>query len=320
VAATPSCSISRPSRIAEAVERRAALAGRPDLTAYRLVNGAGDGLPGVAIDRLDDVLVVHVEQAELVPDLQSIQPAFRAGYVKIHPLQASRARDIPSRQAWGDPIDGVVVRENGLMYLTRPAGGLATGLFLDMREVRAWVRQVTAGKRVLNLFAYTCAFGVSALAGGAQRVLNLDVSRRYLGWGQENYTLNGLPVDARDFVYGDALDWLGRFARRDQRFDLVIVDPPSFSSTDQGGAFSAQRDYPRLAEAAARVVAAGGILLAATNHAGISSTRFDALLARGVAGAGRQARGSRAWHEPAIDFPVPARGTPYLKVRALVLE
>jgi 23S rRNA (cytosine1962-C5)-methyltransferase len=85
-------------------------------------------------------------------------------------------------------------------------------------------------------------------------------------------------------------------------------------------AFAAERDYPRLAEAAARVVAAGGILLAATNHAGISEARFDLLLARGVSGAGRRAQPLRSWHEPAIDFPVAPGGAPYLKVRALALE
>jgi 23S rRNA (cytosine1962-C5)-methyltransferase len=188
-----------------------------------------------------------------------------------------------------------------------------------MREVRAWVQQTAVDRTVLNLFAYTCGFGVCARRGGAQRVLNLDLSRAYLAWGQDNYALNDLAVDPRDFVNGDALDWLARFARRQQTFDLVIVDPPSFSSTRRG-AFAAERDYPRLAAAAARVVAPGGILLAATNHAGISGSRFDAVLARGVAEAKRRPELLRRWHEPALDFPVAPGDAPYLKVRALALE
>jgi len=172
---------------------------------------------------------------------------------------------------------------------------------------------------VLNLFAYTCAFGIAAVRGGARRVLNIDLSRSYLAWGQQNYELNELNVDARDFVNGDALDWLGRFARRQQSFDLVIVDPPSFS-TSRRGTFSAERDYARLTTAAARVVAPGGILLAATNHAGISGTRFDAVLARGVSEADRQSRVLHRWHEPALDFPVAPGDYPYLKVRALCLS
>jgi 23S rRNA (cytosine1962-C5)-methyltransferase len=150
-------------------------------------------------------------------------------------------------------------------------------------------------------------------------VVNLDLSRNSLSWGQENYVANGLAVDPKDFVYGDALDWLARFARRQQSFDLVIVDPPSFS-TSRRGTFSAERDYVRLATAAARVVAPGGILLAATNHAGISGMRFDAVLARGVSEAERPARLLRRWHEPALDFPVAPGDHPYLKVRALILD
>jgi 23S rRNA (cytosine1962-C5)-methyltransferase len=172
---------------------------------------------------------------------------------------------------------------------------------------------------VLNLFAYTCAFGVAAASGGARRVLNLDLSRSYLAWGQENYALNNLPVDDSDFVYGDALDWLARFAKRGQRFDLVIVDPPTFS-TSRRGSLALERDYPRLAAAAARVVAPGGILLAATNHAGISGPRFDAALARGLAEADRRARWLESWHEPPLDFPIARGDRPYLKVRALCLS
>jgi 23S rRNA (cytosine1962-C5)-methyltransferase len=271
-------------------------------------------LPGLAIDRFADVLVVHAEVEALVPPPL---PGFRSAYVKLRP--GSGKAVALAGPAWGDAVESLVVRENGLAYLVRPATGLAPGLFLDMRDVRAWVREHAAGREVLNLFAYTCAFGVAASSGGARRVLNLDLSRGALAWGHENYALNDLSVSPKDFVYGDALDWLNRFARRQQSFDLVIVDPPSFSTSKQGS-FAAERDYPRLAAAAARVVAPGGILLAATNHAGISGTRFDALLARGVAEANRSARLLESWHEPALDFPIARGERPYLKVRALCLS
>jgi len=218
---------------------------------------------------------------------------------------------------WGPPRPETEVLEDGVRYLVRPDAGLSVGLFLDMREVRGWLRTNAARRRVLNLFAYTCSFGVNAALGGAARVLNLDLSRGYLDWGKTNYRLNRLSVDDRDFVYGDAFDWLGRFARRGERFDLVIVDPPSFSSTP----FSVTRDYPRLVEAAARTVAPAGILLAATNHAGTSDDRFEAWLQNGLTLAGRYGRVVQRWHEPRLDFPMPpGRGQPYLKVRALVLD
>ena len=266
------------------------------------------------MDRFAEVLVVHVERQELVPPPLS---GFRSAYVKLRPA-GGKPVAFPG-PAWGEAVESVVVTENGIRYVVRPGAGLSTGLFLDMREVRAWVAEHAAGRSVLNLFAYTCAFGVAALSGGAGHVLNLDLSRSSLAWGQENYELNGLPVDERDFVYGDALDWLARFAKRNQTFGLVILDPPSFS-TSKRGHFAVERDYPRLAAAAARVVAPGGILLAATNHAGIAGTRFDAVLARGLAEANRQARLLRRWHEPGLDFPVAPGDHPYLKVRALILD
>jgi 23S rRNA (cytosine1962-C5)-methyltransferase len=189
-------------------------------------------------------------------------------------------------------------------------------LFLDMREVREWLRAVSRHQRVLNLFAYTCSFGVCAALGGATRVVNLDLSRTYLEWGKANYALNGLAADGRDFIYGDALDWLGRFARRSEVFELVIVDPPSFSTTP----FSVTRDYPRLVALAAQVLAPRGVLLAATNHAQTSGARFDQWLDDGLRKASRRATLLRSWHEPKEDFPVPRGQWPYLKVRALQLD
>jgi 23S rRNA (cytosine1962-C5)-methyltransferase len=217
---------------------------------------------------------------------------------------------------WGPPVDEVLVQEHGVRYLIRPASGLSVGLFLDMREVRAWLRQHSDRRTVLNLFAYTCSLGLSASLGGAARVLNLDLSKRYLDWGKANYTANEILTDERDFVYGDALDWLGRLGRRQQRFDLVIVDPPSFSSTP----FSVRRDYPRLVEAAAQVVAPAGILLAATNHAATSDEHFETWLDDGLYRAGRRGQLVRSWREPHADFPLPARSRPHLKVRALLLD
>ena len=107
-----------------------------------------------------------------------------------------------------------------------------------------------------------------------------------------------------------------RLARRNERFDMVIIDPPSFSSTP----FSVVRDYPRLVAAAARTIAPAGILLAATNHSSTSDERFDAQLRDGLTNAGRHAHLLRRWHEPAADFPVAPGRRPYLKVRAFVLD
>jgi 23S rRNA (cytosine1962-C5)-methyltransferase len=291
------------------------------------VHGAADGTPGLAVDRYADVAVILADSPEVLRDwLPAVRAELEAqcptAYVKVHPRGARRLTPEAQRQfapeapAWGPPCEMVIVSEGEARFEVRPASGLSVGLFLDMREVRHWLRRQCNGKRVLNLFAYTCSLGVVAGLGGAARVLNIDVSRPYLEWGKANYALNGLNADDHDFIYGDAFDWLGRFARRSQSFEVVIVDPPSFSSTP----FSVTRDYVRLAEAAANVVTPGGTLLAATNHAATTEKRFETWLAEGLSRAKRQGRTVRRWHEPAEDFPVANAQWPYLKVRALELD
>jgi 23S rRNA (cytosine1962-C5)-methyltransferase len=297
------------------------------LTVFRLFHGDADGTPGLALDRYGSVAVIHADSAALLeaclPGVRAALGAeFGSAYAKVHPritrhlADAKPTRLAPSQPMWGSPTDAVVVTEFDVLYEVRPARSPSVGLFLDMRDVRQWVRSVSSGLEVLNLFAYTCAFGVCASRGGALRVLNLDLSRNYLDWGKTNYALNGMSVDARDFVYGDAFDWLRRFARRAEQFDLVIVDPPSFSSTP----FSVKRDYSRLISAAARVVSPGGLLLAATNHTGTSEQRFETWLTSGISEAGRHGHVVRRWHEPEPDFPIASGRSPYLKVRAVRLD
>lgn len=306
--------------------RRGPLANQPGLTAYRLVHHDADGTPGLAIDRFADLAIVHADSWDIVDRWQDeIEDALdwtSAGYVKVHPPRASGLSQTDVRQLapdeplWGNDLEELEVQEHHIRYLIRADAGLSVGLFLDMRDVRGWLGQHVEGRTVLNLFAYTCAFGVVATRGHATRAVNIDVSKQYLEWGKRNYALNDLPVDDRDFIYGDAFDWLNRFARRGEQFDLVIVDPPSFSSTP----FSITRDFERLVHAAARVVSPDGILVAATNHAGTSEHQFETWLRGGLQAAGRRGRLVRRWHEPVLDFPVPDDRSPYLKVRALTLD
>ncbi len=247
-----------------------------------------------------------------------------AVYVKNRPRQASRVGEAElALLAPEQPLVGIdqpefVAYEEGLGYIVRPGDGLSTGLFPDMRETRFRVRTWASGRRVLNCFAYTCAFGVAATAGGAQRVLNLDLSRSALARGQANYRANGYAPDAHDFVFGDVFDWLGRLARHDERFDLVILDPPGFSKTKHGR-FSATQDYGSLAGLAAGVTAPGGLLLACTNVAEWPRRAFRDRVLAGLAAAGRPAEVAGVYHEPQIDFPTPAGQEPYLKMLLLRL-
>jgi len=320
-------------RAARAVERRAPLAGDDDTTAYRLVNSAGDGLPGVTVDHYAGVLVVNLYDERASPDALlaalSALPDTRAIYVKRRPRTAARlsaeetAALAPDTPAWGQRVDEVAAREHGLSYLIRPGAGLSAGLFLDMRDTRARVRALARGRAVLNLFAYTCAFGVAAAAGGAARVLNIDAARPALAWGQENYALNGLAADPYDFVYGDAFDWLARLARRAAQggptFDLVIADPPSYS-TVKSRRFTASRDYADLAAACARVAAPDGHLLLCANEARLPRHAFQQDCLRGVTAAGRTARVQSYDGASALDFPTPPGDEGHLKVLLLRLN
>ncbi len=315
-----------------AIARRAPLAADPATDIYRLVHAAGDGLPGLAVDRYGEisVLSLYEETAAPAPCPQPLLAALaeltgcRSVYVKYRPRQASRLTEsqaaalAPVRPAFGPPRDEVAAHEDGLTYLIRPAAGLSVGLFADMRETRGRVRAWAAGKRVLNCFAYTCGFGVAAAAGGASRVLNLDLSQAVLEWGKANYRANGLAVNERDFVFGDVFDWLGRLARRHEMFDLVILDPPGFSRT-KTRRFSAEQDYGKLTALAARVVAADGILLACCNVAELPWRAFRERVLAGIAASGRAATVVGIYHEPGVDFPAAFQAAPYLKILAVQL-
>ena len=315
-----------------AVARRAPLATDPQTDIYRLINGAADGLPGLTVDRYGDALVAAVYDEDGVMPPRPIPSALAemlaeatgatSIYVKYRPREAGRIPDdqlqalAPPEPVYGSAIRSFVGHEEGLAYVIRPSEGLSTGLFPDMREGRARVRAWAAGRRVLNTFAYTCGFGVAAAAGGAQRVLNLDLSKSVLEWGQANYRANGFEPDPHDFVFGDVFDWLVRLAKRGDRFDLVILDPPGFSRT-KGRAFSAARDYGELAGLAARVTAPGGSILACCNVAELPWKSFRERVLAGVAAAGRTAAVNGVYHEPALDFPAPRGQEPYLKMLLL---
>jgi 23S rRNA (cytosine1962-C5)-methyltransferase len=312
-----------------AIDRRAPLAADPAISIYRLVNAAADGLPGLTVDRYSPTLVLSLyDEAEpvapcppaLIAALAEITGC-RSIYVKYRPKAASRlteaqmAARAPARPIYGPAQDEFVAHEDSLAYLIRPGAGLSVGLFPDMRETRGRVRVWASGKRVLNCFAYTCGFGVAAMAGGADRVLNLDLSTPVLEWGKANYRINRFVADDHDFVFGDVFDWLGRLAKRNERFDLVILDPPGFSRTKTRH-FAATDDYADLAALAARVTAADGLLLACCNVAELPWRAFRERVLAGVAAAGRRATVAGVYHEPALDFPAAPGAANYLKILA----
>lgn len=318
-------------RVAEAWARRAPLREGSTTTAYRVLNARGDGVPDVTLDWFDQVAVLS-HYRTFSPDEEMAQAEVltrvlgaRAVYLKRRPREArhvantAKAQVAPEHPLSGEVVDSVVVRENGARFLIRPGQGLSVGLYLDMRDTRAWVSRHIQGRTVLNCFSYTCAFGVLAHQGGARRAVNLDLSRRVLDWGEENLSLNGGVPDRKDHIAGDTFDWLGRFARKSETFDCVILDPPSFSTSPKGR-FSAARDYPALVAAAAQVVSRGGLLVACCNLESLEGVRFEQWIQQGVERAGRQGRVIEALGPSTIDFPEGPEEPPALKVRILSLH
>lgn len=208
-------------------------------------------------------------------------------YIKRRPREARHLANVakaalaPEMAMAGPAVATVEVVEGGARFEVRPPNGLSVGLYLDARDARSWVRANSQNRSMLNLFSYTCGFGLMAHLGGARRTVNVDVSRRVLDWGRQNYTLNGIQTEARDFIAGDAFEWLARFAKRGEQFELCVLDPPGFAG---GGRrrFSAASDYHQLVATAEQVMAPGGVMLAMCNVAGVSDEAFDAQLRRGL--------------------------------------
>jgi len=173
----------------------------------------------------------------------------------------------------GPAVERFPILENGVTYLINFGEGLASGLFLDQRENRYRLLH-TAAKRVLNCFAYTCAFSVAAAKAGALTT-SVDLSRKYLEWGKDNFRANELDLTGHDFIFGDVFDWLKRFAKRGQTWDIVLLDPPTFSTTKKGRSFRAERDYLELAKLAATLVVPGGTLFCSTNQRTFAPEAFE---------------------------------------------
>jgi len=215
------------------------------------------------------------------------------------------------------PIHGIaaepelVVREGSLSFAVELGGGLSTGLFVDQRDNRQRVLGASAGARVLNLFAYTCSFSLAAAVGGARRVTSVDVSKRALARGVDNFRRNGVDPAPHAFVQEDVTRYLRRAAARDERFDWVVLDPPSFSSSSSG-VLRVDRDYAKLVELSVRVLSARGRLLAVTNHRGTSRARLRHVVLEAARAAGHEPvqvkeLGSGADCPDGLDGPEPSK-------------
>ena len=197
---------------------------------------------------------------------------------------AGVALDVPTdrvhlKQRWAGKQDGqryqridqtdrkIVLSERDLKFLVNPYDYVDTGLFSDHRNTRQMVREMAAGKDFLNLYCYTASFSCYAAKGGARSTVSVDRARHVIQWAQENMALNGIEPKTNHLVQAHTFDFLKKAAREKQRFDLPVVDPPSYSTTKtRDMAFDIVRDHPRLLEAVVDLLRPGATLFFSTNH------------------------------------------------------
>ncbi len=302
-----------------------------DTDCVRLLHGVVEDAPGITIDRYGPILLVQTWRAPLAPDGPDALDAL-TGIVNdalgatLTPCWNHRG-DGPGGSARADPaLEAPIGHELGLAYDVRPRHrGEDPLLYLDLRAGRRWVKNESAGKTVLNLFAYTCGVGVAALAGGAREVVNVDFARSALAVGRANAARNVAPeaalaLDERFVTIVDdvipvmrqlaglALPTHGKraraFVRRAPRqFDLVVLDPPRWAK-GKYGAVDVVRDYPSLFKPALLATAPGGTVLATNHVPEVARDEWVGTLERAAAKAGRPLA-DLATLEPEADFPSP---------------
>lgn len=207
----------------------------------------------------------------------------------------------PPRLILGDPniSSRSVVKERGLQYRIDFSGGYSVGLFIDQRENRSFVRKL-APKRMLNCFAYTCSFSVVGAVTRANTV-SIDLSQKSLERGRENFALNNLPATGQRFIAGDVFEVLPELSRRGEKFDLIVLDPPTFSRSHRGKTFQVESDFESLLTTALEVADHDCRILLSTNCAALNERALK-IMARFCLKASRRA-GSFHSLQPPVEFP-----------------
>ncbi|HTS18215.1 MAG TPA: pseudouridine synthase [Verrucomicrobiae bacterium] len=298
-----------------ATEFRELLFDGEQTAAFRLVSGEADGWPDVVVDSYDDHLLVQWQSREASEKgnelIQRLQEECRPRAIYTQ-LTTKQERTPPQLASGTAMADRAVICENGVGFSIGFGEGLGAGIFLDQRENRRrLLRMPLTGRTVLNTFSYTCAFSVVAAKAGAVTA-SVDLSKNYLEWGRENFRLNGIDPAGHGFIFGDAFEWLKRFAKRGQRWDVVIVDPPTFSTTKKGRVFQAARDYEELAALAMPLVAPGGWLLCSTNQRTLAAEEFETSIRKAAKRCGRTME-SLEFETVPFDFRLAPKERPYLK-------
>ena len=283
-------------RAAVALRTRLGLAADPLTDAYRLVHAAGDGLPGLVVDRYGSVAVVQCHSIGMHRQRELIAEALRTAVPELSVIYDKSAAVLPERYAvssvdgplLGALPDQLTVRENGRRFRVDVASGQKTGFFLDQRENRWLLGSYARDKRVLNLFCYTGGFSVYALLGGAAQVHSIDLSERATTLTTANVTLNTEETDRHAVYTADVLEWLKEH-QNEAAYDIVVVDPPAYAK-NKHRRHKAVQAYKRLNARAMRALRPGGLLFTFSCSRVVDRQLFqDTVVAAGLE-SGRTAR------------------------------
>ena len=262
-------------------------------SAFRLLNGEGDGVPGLVADVYDRFVVLAtyagaVSELVLPPIVSAIESLLEPHGVveRVRVAKEAETEAVGPRRlrlvSGREPPRRLIVSESDMKLVANLYEGQKTGLFLDHRENRAFVRSLSAERRVLNLFSYTGAFSIAAALGGASHVTSVDIAADANAAARENFELNGLDPEQHEFVSRDVFDYAEAAKTEKRRFDLVICDPPSFAnSRDQ--LWGALRAYVRVNALGLATTAPGGFYAAASCTAQVSPPAFREALAEAAA-------------------------------------
>ena len=269
-------------RARAALALRARVFADPTTNAYRLVNGEGDRMPGIVLDRYADIGVLRTDGAGAEAQLDDVVPVlvevFGGELRSLVHRVVEKGKPPRATVLHGSPApDTIVVREHGVPFVVDLAQGQKTGAFLDQRENRKRVGAMARGKRVLNLFSYAGGFSLHAALGGAAAVTSVDVAAKAHATAQASFRAAGVETKGHEFVTADVFAFLESAAKKARTWDLVISDPPSFAPNERslGRALAA---YRALHRACVAVLAPGGTLCAASCSSHVHAEDFVSTL------------------------------------------
>jgi 23S rRNA (cytosine1962-C5)-methyltransferase len=283
--------------------------------ALRLAHAESDGLPGLIVDRYADVLVVQMLSAgierwrqeilDALVELTRCEAVFERSDAEVRTLEG-----LPERAGFvrgNTEASRCAISEHGLAFRVDVAAGQKTGFFLDQRANRQRVRELSAGRDVLDCFCYTGGFAIASLAGGAREVTAIDSSGPAIAVARENLAANALDASCLEFKEADVFLHLRELRNRAEKFDLIVLDPPKFAPT-AAQVEKASRAYKDINLLALKLLAPGGLLATFSCSGGISADLFQKIVAGAALDAGADARiierfGPAADHPVALEFP-----------------